>query len=82
MQVDTTMVAYTGSDVILLNGPKHNTHAMLGDTSRITTPESSHQKADFFGVLQFKNKYIRLFDGEKTCIIPLNKIIGYHNSYK
>jgi hypothetical protein len=82
MQVDSTMVINTGNEVVLLSGNSHDTHAIFADAGRMTTPESSHEKADFFGVLQLKNRYIQLIDGQKICILPFNKLVAYHDSFK
>jgi hypothetical protein len=82
MQVDSTMVVNTGSDIVLLSGQKHNTHSMYGENGRMTTAESSHKKADFFGVLRYKDCYIRIGEGDNFCIVPINKFIGYPNAFK
>ena len=76
------MVVSTASDIVLLSGQKHCTSTMFGEAGRMTTPESLHEKADCFGVLQFKNRFVRIIDGERICIIPFNKLIGYHNAFK
>ncbi len=84
MQVDITMVANTCHDIILLSGTRHTTYAMFGDAGRMTLPESLHEKAICFGVIQVKNHFMRVTDasGTKVCIIPFNKLVAYHNSIK
>jgi hypothetical protein len=76
------MVLSTERDIVLISGKSHDTNGVMGELGRATTPESLHQKAEHFGVLQQKNFCIRIFDGEKSCIVPLNKLTGYHNFIK
>jgi hypothetical protein len=76
------MVLGSGSDIVLLSGDSHATHAIFGEAGRMTTPESLHESAEFFGVLQYKNRFTQIFDENGICIIPFNKLVAYHNSFK
>jgi hypothetical protein len=78
-----TVILKTGSDIVLLSASKHNTRPIYGEMSRMTTVESQHTKAEYFGVIEFKNGFIRIDkEGQGMCVVPYNKIIGYHASFK